>query len=378
MRSRMALLRAPVPLRHPPIAVVRAGRASRGTPARPVGSIGRRTARRRHRAPRCRSLVLSPCSTVLATAARGKGVREGRPGRLRARVARVMVVAMAADATGHRERDAREQQEHRADREWYEVRATRSGAREEVGRCADRDHGVSSCSSRADRVLPFVETERRRFTLSERTRPTQVLVTPCSRGIRGVSRSRIALQLIRIIIVIGSLTCPVDPGSCPPSRCSRRSSSDLRGAALPPRARTTGESRWSPPRTSTATSRSDRRRKVDVTSVINDPDQDPHSYEADTRTSWPCRRRRSSSRTAAATTTSSTGCSSAADSSAKVINAVKVSGRTAPRAGSSTSTSGTTSPPSPSWPTASRRPWARPTPVTRRPSRRTPRRSRPS
>ncbi|QKV96072.1 zinc ABC transporter substrate-binding protein [Streptomyces sp. NA02950] len=74
--------------------------------------------------------------------------------------------------------------------------------------------------------------------------------------------------------------------------------------------------------------------KVDVTSLINDPDQDPHSYEADTRNQLALSK-------AKVVIENGGGYDDFIDrmlkggdnSSAQVINAVKVSGKTAPKGG---------------------------------------------
>ncbi|AUA17025.1 zinc ABC transporter solute-binding protein [Streptomyces sp. SID8382] len=73
--------------------------------------------------------------------------------------------------------------------------------------------------------------------------------------------------------------------------------------------------------------------KVDVTSIINDPDQDPHSYEADTRTQLALSKAKVVIENGGGYDDFIDRMLKSGDNSAEVINAVKVSGKTAPKGG---------------------------------------------
>lgn len=85
--------------------------------------------------------------------------------------------------------------------------------------------------------------------------------------------------------------------------------------------------------------------RVDVTSIISDPDQDPHSFEADTRNQLALSKAKVVVENGGGYDDFVDRMLGSGNASADVINAVEVSGRTAPAGGNSTSTSGTTSPP---------------------------------
>ncbi|MFD7500154.1 metal ABC transporter solute-binding protein, Zn/Mn family [Streptomyces sp. NPDC059850] len=73
--------------------------------------------------------------------------------------------------------------------------------------------------------------------------------------------------------------------------------------------------------------------KVDVTSIINDPDQDPHSYEADARTQLALSKAKVVIENGGGYDDFVDRMLKSGNSSADVINAVKVSGKTAPKSG---------------------------------------------
>ncbi|MFD8339119.1 metal ABC transporter solute-binding protein, Zn/Mn family [Streptomyces solisilvae] len=73
--------------------------------------------------------------------------------------------------------------------------------------------------------------------------------------------------------------------------------------------------------------------KVDITSIINDPDQDPHSYEADTRTQLALSKAKVVIENGGGYDDFIDRMLKSGDNSAEVINAVKVSGKTAPKGG---------------------------------------------
>ncbi|MER7899243.1 zinc ABC transporter substrate-binding protein [Streptomyces sp. NPDC096046] len=72
---------------------------------------------------------------------------------------------------------------------------------------------------------------------------------------------------------------------------------------------------------------------VDVTSIISDPDQDPHSYEADTQNQLALSKAKVVVENGGGYDDFVDRMLKSSDSSAEVINAVKVSGRTAPEGG---------------------------------------------
>jgi zinc/manganese transport system substrate-binding protein len=74
-------------------------------------------------------------------------------------------------------------------------------------------------------------------------------------------------------------------------------------------------------------------RKADVTAIISDPDQDPHSYEADTQNQLALSKARVVIENGGGYDDFVDRMLSSSGSSATVINAVKVSGRTAPEGG---------------------------------------------
>ncbi|MER5217721.1 zinc ABC transporter substrate-binding protein [Streptomyces sp. NPDC002838] len=73
--------------------------------------------------------------------------------------------------------------------------------------------------------------------------------------------------------------------------------------------------------------------KADVTSIISDPDQDPHSYEADTQNQLALSKAKVVVENGGGYDDFVDRMLKSGDSSAEVINAVKVSGRTAPKGG---------------------------------------------
>ncbi len=73
--------------------------------------------------------------------------------------------------------------------------------------------------------------------------------------------------------------------------------------------------------------------KVDVTSIISNPDQDPHSYEADTRTQLALSKAKVVIENGGGYDDFVDRMLKSGDNSAEVINAVKVSGKTAPKGG---------------------------------------------
>lgn len=73
--------------------------------------------------------------------------------------------------------------------------------------------------------------------------------------------------------------------------------------------------------------------KVDVTSIISDPDQDPHSYEADTQNQLALSKAKVVIENGGGYDDFVDRMLKSSNSSADVINAVKVSGRTAPKGG---------------------------------------------
>ncbi|MEU9158038.1 zinc ABC transporter substrate-binding protein [Streptomyces sp. NPDC048417] len=72
---------------------------------------------------------------------------------------------------------------------------------------------------------------------------------------------------------------------------------------------------------------------VDVTSIISDPDQDPHSYEADTRNQLTLSKAKVVVENGGGYDDFVDRMLKSSDSTAQVINAVEVSGRTAPKGG---------------------------------------------
>ncbi|MGW4913511.1 metal ABC transporter solute-binding protein, Zn/Mn family [Streptomyces sp. NPDC004270] len=72
---------------------------------------------------------------------------------------------------------------------------------------------------------------------------------------------------------------------------------------------------------------------VDVTSIISDPDQDPHSYEADTQNQLTLSKAKVVVENGGGYDDFVDRMLKSSDSAAEVINAVKVSGKTAPRGG---------------------------------------------
>ena len=73
--------------------------------------------------------------------------------------------------------------------------------------------------------------------------------------------------------------------------------------------------------------------KVDVTSIISDPDQDPHSYEANTQNQLALSKAKVVIENGGGYDDFIDRMLKSSDSSAEVINAVKVSGKTAPEGG---------------------------------------------